>query len=107
MKKQNKVIVHPTMTIKELKKNGKKVDKKSRTTGVKQRVIDLLKVNAGNGIALTQRQIRESLNNEVREQHINNILHSLLKDEKIIRFEHSVVCDDGIRRDLMFNSWKV
>ena len=105
--KTSKIIVHPTVTIKDLKKNGKKLDKKSRTSGVKARVIEILKTNTSNGIALTQRQIREALNNEVREQHINNILHSLMKDNKIERFEKSVVCEDNIRRDLMFNCWKV
>jgi len=100
-----KVINHPTVSIEELKKNGKKVSKKTKATGVKQRVIAILKTNSKRGIALTQRQIGEALNNEVREQHINNIVRSLEQVGDIDRFEKSVMCDDGIRRDLMFNFW--
>ena len=109
-KKTNKlkidsVINHPTITIADLKKRGKKVDKKSRTNGVKARVIDILKTNTAKGIGLTQRQIKTALNDEVREQHINNILQSLKTQNKIDRYERSIVCNDGVRRDLMVNVW--
>ena len=104
-KKSEKVITHPVMTISELRKNAQKLDKKSHSGTVKPRIIELLKSNSKNDIGLTQRQIRDNLNNEVREQHINNVLHALLKDGKIERYKASTICDDGIVRDLMYNVW--
>ena len=102
-KKTENVITHPVITIDELRKNGKKVDKKTKNTGVKQRVINILKKNSDKGLPMTQRMIKTALNDEVREQHINHILHQLRESGRLERFEKSVVGDDGIRRDLIYN----
>ena len=101
--KDKTVITHPVMTVKELRKNAQKLDKKDHSGTVKPRIIELLKSNSE--IGMTQRQIKAAMDGNVREQHINNVLHALLKDNKIERFKASTICDDGIVRDLMYNVW--
>jgi len=104
-KKSEEVVNHPIRTIDELLKSGNEIEKKSKENGVKQRVINILKTNTSNNIAMTTKMIRKSLNYEVREQHVNTILNNLRKDKLTKRFEESVVCDDGVRRDLIYNIW--
>ena len=102
-KQQTNIIKHPIISESEMRKSGTKIDKKTKTNNVKTRVVEILKSNAKNKIPMTQRMICEALHNEVREQHVNNILHALNRDGFIERFEVSKVCEDGIRRDLIYN----
>jgi len=102
---ESEQITHPTIDVETLRKQGKRVDKKSRQYS-KNRVLEILERNYPNG--LTQRQIVESMEEKtrLREQHVNNILHKLNDEGKIERFELPTQTKSGSVKLLIYNAFK-
>lgn len=102
-------IQHPTFSEAELEKRGKVIDKKTKSIGAKQRVVEILKKAKANGVgALTQRQIVEATANSdrpLREQHVNNILHGLQREGKLKRYQMMVESSKGVPAELIYNKY--